>query len=270
MDSWSDKQLKCMNLGGNKSLFDFLAEYDLNTEPAEVRYQTKAADFYRRKVSITSHHISQLKLECLEQEFSEERPSYVEGREAIEYGEKGGEETKSSIEGNKPESDGEKFMNILGGVWDSTVKGVSTGMEATVSKSKQLNEKWVESETGQKVNAGAKKVGEKTMEYGGMAWEGTKSGMSAIAANETVQDVSKKTVDFTKSVSNSIWGWVSKTFESDKPAAEEHKQNLPENGIPQPEPQLQSEPLHQPDQVSLSDEPSTKADPTPISNSTQN
>ena len=50
MDSWSEKQLKCMNLGGNKALYDFLAEYDLNTEPAEVRYQTKAADFYRRKV----------------------------------------------------------------------------------------------------------------------------------------------------------------------------------------------------------------------------
>jgi ADP-ribosylation factor GTPase-activating protein 1 len=56
MDSWSDKQLKCMNLGGNKNLAEFLAEYDLNTEPATVKYQSKAAEYYRRK----------LKLQCLE------------------------------------------------------------------------------------------------------------------------------------------------------------------------------------------------------------
>jgi ADP-ribosylation factor GTPase-activating protein 1 len=38
MDSWSDKQLKCMNLGGNINLQEYFGEYDLNTESAEVRY----------------------------------------------------------------------------------------------------------------------------------------------------------------------------------------------------------------------------------------
>ena len=47
MDSWSDKQLKCMSLGGNKALHDFFQEYDLNSESSDVRYHTRAAEFYR-------------------------------------------------------------------------------------------------------------------------------------------------------------------------------------------------------------------------------
>ena len=58
MDSWTDKQLKCMNLGGNKELNDFFSEYDLNSEPSDVKYQTKAAEFYRRRVSSIPHPIS--------------------------------------------------------------------------------------------------------------------------------------------------------------------------------------------------------------------
>lgn len=50
MDSWSQKQLKCMQLGGNEGLSEFLASYDLMSEPMDVRYQTKAAEYYRKKL----------------------------------------------------------------------------------------------------------------------------------------------------------------------------------------------------------------------------
>lgn len=46
MDSWSEKQLKCMNLGGNKKLYDFFSEYDLNSEPDNIRFNTKAGEYY--------------------------------------------------------------------------------------------------------------------------------------------------------------------------------------------------------------------------------
>ena len=47
MDSWSDKQLKCMSMGGNKNMHDYFQEYDLNSESSDVRYHTRAAEFYR-------------------------------------------------------------------------------------------------------------------------------------------------------------------------------------------------------------------------------
>ena len=50
MDSWNEKQLKMMSLGGNKTLQEFFAQYDLNEEPAAQRYKTKASDVYRQKV----------------------------------------------------------------------------------------------------------------------------------------------------------------------------------------------------------------------------
>ncbi len=54
LDSWSEKQLKMMTLGGNKRLFDFFAKFDLLDESVEYRYKTKAADYYRQKVSAFS------------------------------------------------------------------------------------------------------------------------------------------------------------------------------------------------------------------------
>ena len=51
MDAWSEKQLKCMTLGGNKRMYDFFNEYDLNLEPDNVKFMSKAAEFYRRRVS---------------------------------------------------------------------------------------------------------------------------------------------------------------------------------------------------------------------------
>ena len=47
MDSWTEKQLKTMSVGGNKYLHDFFQHYDLNEEPVQTKYKTKAAEYYR-------------------------------------------------------------------------------------------------------------------------------------------------------------------------------------------------------------------------------
>ena len=39
-----------MSAGGNKKFKDFLAIYDLENETINYKYNTKAADFYRKKV----------------------------------------------------------------------------------------------------------------------------------------------------------------------------------------------------------------------------
>ena len=73
MDTWSEKQLRLMALGGNKNLKDFYSNYDLTDENVQLRYNTRAADFYR------------LKLRCISEmmQFNEEPPNYEAGREQI-------------------------------------------------------------------------------------------------------------------------------------------------------------------------------------------
>lgn len=47
MDTWSNEQLKMMALGGNKRLRAFFQNYDLNEESVELRFTTRAAEYYR-------------------------------------------------------------------------------------------------------------------------------------------------------------------------------------------------------------------------------
>lgn len=57
MDTWNEKQLKLMSLGGNKNLGEFFARYDLIEESVQSRYKTKAAEFYRQKVCLNDDKI---------------------------------------------------------------------------------------------------------------------------------------------------------------------------------------------------------------------
>ena len=47
LDSWGEKQLKMMSLGGNVRLKKHFGDYDLLEMPQEERYKTVAAEFYR-------------------------------------------------------------------------------------------------------------------------------------------------------------------------------------------------------------------------------
>jgi hypothetical protein len=47
LDTWTERQLKMMTLGGNKTLYEYFQQYDLNEESVQTRYKTKAAEFYR-------------------------------------------------------------------------------------------------------------------------------------------------------------------------------------------------------------------------------
>jgi len=47
LDSWTERQLKQMTLGGNKNLKEFLKRYDLTEESVQTKYKSKAAEHYR-------------------------------------------------------------------------------------------------------------------------------------------------------------------------------------------------------------------------------
>jgi hypothetical protein len=54
LDSWTERQLKSMSLGGNKGLKDFFKTYDLNEESVQTKYRSRASGYYRSKVSTFS------------------------------------------------------------------------------------------------------------------------------------------------------------------------------------------------------------------------
>ena len=51
MDSWNDKQLNKMTAGGNSKFAEFVKRYGLDSFPIEARYNTKACEWYRQRVS---------------------------------------------------------------------------------------------------------------------------------------------------------------------------------------------------------------------------
>ena len=52
LDSWTERQLKMMTLGGNKNMRDHLQQFDLLEESVQTKYKTLAAEAYRQKVSL--------------------------------------------------------------------------------------------------------------------------------------------------------------------------------------------------------------------------
>ena len=51
MDSWNDKQLKKMEVGGNLKFHEFAVESGIESLPIQQKYNTKVCDWYRQKVS---------------------------------------------------------------------------------------------------------------------------------------------------------------------------------------------------------------------------
>ena len=88
MDTISDNQRKLLSLGGNKRFAEFMEEYDLNSEPAKVKYKTKAAKFYR----------GMLKAMVEGTTYNEPIPSEKEGRQVIK-----------SYMSSEPRTTGENF-----------------------------------------------------------------------------------------------------------------------------------------------------------------
>jgi hypothetical protein len=43
LDGWTEKDLKCLSIGGNKNLFDFLKQYDLTDEDLNTKLNCNAA-----------------------------------------------------------------------------------------------------------------------------------------------------------------------------------------------------------------------------------
>ena len=75
LDMWTEKQLKLIEEGGNGALKAFFQTYDLNdVYDIKIKYNTKAADYYRRMNNA----------KAMMQPFTEEIPTYEEGRTLLD------------------------------------------------------------------------------------------------------------------------------------------------------------------------------------------
>ena len=71
LDMWTEKQLKLIEEGGNAKLKAFFQTYELNdVYDIKIKYNTKAADFYRRMNNAKAMMLP----------FTEEIPTYDDGR----------------------------------------------------------------------------------------------------------------------------------------------------------------------------------------------
>jgi hypothetical protein len=51
LDIWTDKQINLMRQGGNLQVREYLEKYDLENEDAKVKFNTKAAQFHRKRLA---------------------------------------------------------------------------------------------------------------------------------------------------------------------------------------------------------------------------
>jgi hypothetical protein len=56
LDIWTEKHMALMELGGNHKFNEFLDQYDLNTEDIKVKYNTKAAQYYRKQLAAQANN----------------------------------------------------------------------------------------------------------------------------------------------------------------------------------------------------------------------
>ena len=50
LDMWTERQLAMMDRGGNDALNAFFVRYNLNSEPIDAKYTSRAAVWYRKKL----------------------------------------------------------------------------------------------------------------------------------------------------------------------------------------------------------------------------
>ncbi len=104
----------------------------------------------------------------------------------------------------------DKAKEMLNEFWNGTKKAAQSGINYTSQGVKKIGNKMDESGVTDKMKSGAKTVGTKTVEIGGIAYVKTKEGLNKIATNEKVKEYSSKAYNGAKEVGTSVWGFLSK------------------------------------------------------------
>eukprot|EP00347_Sterkiella_histriomuscorum_P014979 403358776 len=203
IDTWGDKALKMMTLGGNKNLYEFFKKYDLAGDSVEYRYKTKAADFYRQRLrSIVDGQV-----------FDDEELSYNEGRELIQ------EKPLADQLLNQDNQDEEEGMGLSDMIPNpsellekakmGTIKAVDTGLWMLNSVSSMINQKIEETGVRQQVGNFVHSAADKTMQIGSQlkdrGSERLHQAEETYPVVATVSEKSKQAMGIVSDVSTSIF-----------------------------------------------------------------
>ena len=164
IDSWDDKQIMYLKKGGNYTYQEMLIEYNLcNLNTIELKYKTKAADFYRKKL----YQEVEKEMNSLYEIQEINKPDISVGSEVLKEKEIQNEVTNNDIIGNTKKVNNnnnhneyqESFMGYIGGIFLGAGKSVydlAGGVSKKVGEL-ELNNKIYE--TGKNVFDLAKKSG---------------------------------------------------------------------------------------------------------------
>jgi hypothetical protein len=192
-DDWTEDELKLMIAGGNSSLKEFFAHYELLESPPSFKYLTRAAFFYRDMLAVVAQ----------DREYEENCPSAEDGVKIIqsEYPELPPllqeEEKKEKIE--------EKSEKLEKSAWDwaksayhKTVTASSKAVERIGEKLDKLSEK-----------PSVKKVEDKTLHFAGKVEAGFNNVVNKVYSKpevqKTVEHVNKAADVVTQNVKFTYW-----------------------------------------------------------------
>ncbi|OMJ92957.1 hypothetical protein SteCoe_4176 [Stentor coeruleus] len=133
LDTWQEKQLNLMKLGGNLALKEFFSTYELNDKEISIKYKTKAAEYYRQMLKVKSEG----------GEFYKIAPNFESGIEILE------ESKKSYIE--RPDNDDN--------IWLKTKEKAQESFKNFGQKIKELKFEDIKEKTKEKFKGLGKKIG---------------------------------------------------------------------------------------------------------------
>eukprot|EP00347_Sterkiella_histriomuscorum_P020751 403336610 len=250
LDSWSEKQLKMMTLGGNKSLFEFFQSYDLNEESMQMKYKTKAAEFYRSKLRCQAEGVP----------FYDEKPSYDQGREVIVEVVRSSSEimqnnppfqynNNADQQQQPPANNGGWFSNpLMNSVWGYTTKALEKGAQAISTAGSAVQVKLDETGITDKASAFVGAAAEKTSQFGSKIMEKGSETYESAQQNAYVSDITEKSKVAFGAVGSTVSGLTSSLFTKMKTMLveedEDQNKNNQANNQQQQQQQLPQQRMH--------------------------
>ena len=210
LDSWTENQLLYLTKGGNKNFLKNLQEFNIDpsTASVDVKYKSKAADYYRRY----------LKNEVDRESDSNYVPTQIikpdlsVAQEIVEIKEEEKKE-ESKEEGKKEEKKGyNKFLGFMSSVFTKVKEGTS-------SAAKTVEKGFTDLKLGEKFKVAGTAIADAAKTSGNFIADKTQKAVHS----EFVQNISKKTKDGVNTIVTRTKSMVQKEKKQN-----ENEENKPE------------------------------------------
>ena len=137
VDSWTEKQVKYLSLGGNKRFKEFLSEYKIEPSSSfELKYKSKAAEYYRFILKNEVEKMFDEKYKVTEME----KPSLEAGVQIIEIKQNDKEINNNFYIGSDNQNQKQTEDSIFGAVGSFFKDFTSYAKDAVDTVSKNINE----------------------------------------------------------------------------------------------------------------------------------